>query len=501
MNLFRFLKSTKGAIKPLNALLISGAAGAVFAYTVNTAANRQINAERSLRTLSGISQTLPQEGLRRQGGMLTSINVRDGRSQVATADERAAMQGNTALDRYNANQRALANMESNLGRAAQLFEGDEGLNTANRDAVQAPSRFSVGNPNAVDVGAGAAYAGQSSGAGAPGAEGGANQLAPASMTRASGNAFNSTSGPVAAGNAGAGAAGGIVSDGPRRLSGSMPGGSNVVTRMGLDGATARANTSSFGPGRDGRGTRGRNTGADRNELKDILHKSAAAAGNANAAGNEGGRAFLASAVTSGGVTVDGAGDAQTASSADLAAPTAHKLKAIGNRLNQEDNKQEERNKAHRKLIWQLVATALGSIGMMVAGSLILTKFDKIVDGWLFEASVATLPADKAACLAMAAMFKLRRWLIAGAMIAAVAAANAWLFINAKKFISNYSAYGGTTVATIATIVAPLMLAGMVQTALKPDWKGFIKSMWAKLKGSLDPVNVLTSTATNSITKL
>ena len=55
MNLLRFLKSTKGAIKPLNALLISGAAGAVFAYTVNTAANKQIQAERAVRTLSGIS--------------------------------------------------------------------------------------------------------------------------------------------------------------------------------------------------------------------------------------------------------------------------------------------------------------------------------------------------------------------------------------------------------------------------------------------------------------
>ncbi len=498
MNLLRFLKSTKGAIKPLNALFISGAAGAVFFYTVNTAANKQIRAERAVRSLSGIAQTAPQAGMQRRGGLLTSINVRDGRDQVATAEERAAMKGNTVLDRYNANQRALANMESSLGRAAQLSEGDEGLNTANRDAVQAPSRFSVGNPNAVDVGASATYAGQSSGAGAAETSGSTNQLAPASMTRASGNAFNATSGPIAAGQAGG--TGGIVAEGPRRLSGAMPGGTNVVTRMGLDGTTARASTSSFGQGRDGRGTRGRNMGADRDELKDILHKSAAAAGNANASGNEGGRAFLASAVTSGGVTVDGTGDAQTASSADLAAPTNHKLKAIGNRLTQEENKQEERNKAHRKLIWQLVGTALGSIGMMVAGSLILTKLDKQVEAWLFEASVATLPADKAACLAMAASLKFKRWLIAGAMIAAVGAANAWLFVNAKKFVSNYGAYGGTAVATIAQIVAPLMLAGMVQTALKPDWKGFIKSMWGKLKNSLDPVNVLTSTATNSISK-
>ena len=498
MNLLRFLKSTKGAIKPLNALLISGAAGAVFAYTVNTAANKQIQAERAIRSLSGISQTMPQEGLRRQGGMLTSINVRDGLNQVATAEEKAALQGNDALSRYNANQRALAGMEGALGRAAQFSEGDEGLNTGNRNAVQSPTRFAVGNPNAGSVSVPRPSADNS--VHRPGVGGKTSSFAPASMARASGNSFNATSGATPAGSS-AGATGGIVAEGPRRLSGAMPGGTNVVSRMGLDGATTRANTASFGQDRNGRGTRGRNIGAGKGELQDILKKSAAAAGNANASANEGGRAFLANAQTSGGVTVDGAGDTQTASSADLAAPTNQKLKAIGNRLQQEENKQEERNKAHRKLIWQLVATALGSIGMMVAGSLILTKLDKTVEGWLFEASVATLPADKAACLAVANMFKLRRLLTAIAMIAAVGAANAWLFISAKKFLSNYGAYGGTAVATIAQIVAPLMVAGMVQTALKPDWKGFIKSTWAKLKKALDPTNVLTSIATNSINKL
>ncbi len=498
MNLLRFLKSTKGAIKPLNALLISGAAGAVFAYTVNTAANKQIQAERSIRSLSGISQTMPQDGLRRQGGMLTSINVRDGLNQVATAEEKAALQGNDALARYNANQRALAGMEGTLGRAAQFSEGDEGLNTGNRDAVQASARFTVGNPNA-NLSGDEVYRSQGQ------AQGQADRVgegfAPASMARASGSSFNATSGPIDSSRGTRGGTGGLVTEGPRRLSGTMPGGTNVVSRMGLDGATARANTSSFGQDRNGRGTRGRNIGAGKGELQDILKKSAAAAGNANASANEGGRAFLANAQTSGGVTVDGAGDTQTASSADLAAPTARKLKAIGNRLQQEKNKQEERNKAHRKLIWQLLTTALGSIGMMVAGSLILTKLDKTVKDWLFEASVATLPADKAACLAVANMFKLRRLLTAIAMIAAVGTANAWLYISAKKFLSEYGAYGGTWVADVAKIVAPLMVAGMVQTALKPDWKGFIKSTWATLKNTLNPTNILSSVATNSISKL
>ena len=93
------------------------------------------------------------------------------------------------------------------------------------------------------------------------------------------------------------------------------------------------------------------------------------------------------------------------------------------------------------------------------------------------------------------------WVVAGAFIVAVGTANAWLFINAKKFLSDYGAYGGTAVATIAQIVAPLMLAGMIQTALQPNWKEFIKTLWGKLKKTFDPVNLLTSTATNSINKL
>ena len=41
MNLFRFLKNTRGAIKPLNALVLSGAVSAALAYTVNNVAKNQ----------------------------------------------------------------------------------------------------------------------------------------------------------------------------------------------------------------------------------------------------------------------------------------------------------------------------------------------------------------------------------------------------------------------------------------------------------------------------
>ena len=503
MNLFCFLKSTKGAIKPLNALLISGAAGAVFAYTVNTAADKQIAAERSVRTLASIEGTAPQEGLHRQGDLLTSINVRDGRGQLATPEERAAMKGTSPLDRYEANQRALNNMDANLGRAASFTEGEDGLNTGNRDAVQSPDRYVVGNPNANagDGVAGAVYTRSGAQAGGQG-EGGANgapRLANASMARASGSSFGGSSGAVSGGIAAQGttrSAGG--GEGPARLSGAMPGGSNIVSQRAEAGLGTNNNTASFGRDRNARMMRGRRSGSDANELKDIVKKSAAAAQNVNASANEGGRAFMASAVNSGGVSVSGAGEDPTTRSADFA-PTDKKLNAIGNKLNKVQQEQDERAKMQNALVTQLLATIAGSIGMMVAGALILGRLDKTIKAWEFEASVATLPADKAACLAMANMFRIRRWLTAAAMMATVTAANAWLFLRAAKFIDRYGSMGGTGLAKLATVLAPVMVAGMVFTAIKPTgWKALGKNIWGKLKAAFEPVGMLTSQVTGSI---
>lgn len=472
MHIFSFLKSTRGAIKPLNALIISGVAGAGFFYVANTAADKHIEAKRVIRSVSGISQTDPRAGMSRRGDMLTSINVRDGRNQLATAEERAAMKGNGALDRYAANQRALDAMDGALTRAAQFSGSDPGLNTGNRNAVQTPVQLAVGNPNA---NAGAAVAqGAISSANGSSAQGPA-RLSNASITRSSGNSFGGTSGAVSGGIS--------VSAGSerQRLSGAMPGGNNIVSQRGLDGALAGGrNTASFGQNRNGRLGRARNGKGERDELKDIVKRSAEAAGNANASANEGGRAFLANAVNSGGISVDGGEDmTRGASSEDLASPTNHKLKAVGNKLDDIEKEQEKRNAQHRALIWQLVTTALGSIGAMVVASRILSKMKKSPDGYS----------------------KLAYWAIAAAFMASVTAANAWLFFRAKKFISDYGAYGGTTVAIIAEIVAPLMVAGMLQTILSPDWKDFIKTLWGKIKQRFDPVNLLTSTSTDAINKL
>ena len=62
MNILRFLKSTKGAIKPLNALLLAGASGVGFFFMANSIADHQIEAERQVRTLSSMQH---QYGIRR----------------------------------------------------------------------------------------------------------------------------------------------------------------------------------------------------------------------------------------------------------------------------------------------------------------------------------------------------------------------------------------------------------------------------------------------------
>ena len=503
MNLLQFLKSKSGAIKTLPALGISAAAGVAFVYTANFAAHKHIEAQRQVRSLSSISQTSPQEGLHRSGGLLTSINVRDGRNELATAQERAAMGGNTALDRYNANQRALNQMDSYLGRAAQFSES-EGLGGGGKEAEFIGTQYVQGASAQVDGAvAGAVFrSGEASAEGTSADAAGTPSLAPASMARASGNSFGGSAGAVSGGVAGGTRGGGESSPGVTtegtRMSGAMPGGTNIVSRMGLDNAQAGAG---FARGRDGRVTRGQRSTQSQDELKDVTRRSAKTAASNNPAANEGAAAFLANATRSGGVTVESGTEGQGGSSADLAAPTAHKLRAVGNRLNNKGNDLEERNRAQQALLIQLLITALGSVGMIVAGAKILGKLDKKIEDAEFEAKVATLPEDKTMWKGIANALRLKRWIIAGAMMAAVAAANAVLFIKAIEFMDKYNKLGGTGLAKAAIIIAPCLVAGMVYTAIKPE--GFAelrKQIAGRFKSAFDPVSMATNSFTNSLFK-
>ena len=447
MNLLRFLKSTRGAIKPINALLLSGAAGAGFFFIVNTAANKQIEAERQVRSLSSISQTSAKEGMQRQGGMLTSIQVRDGRNQLATAEERAAMGGNSALERYNANQRALGNMEASFGRAAEFSDADGGLNTGNRDYEEGNTRFSVGNPNVrPTVGnrsgsdGGAEDYNDAYRSGAAGSS--PATLAHASMARASGNSFGGTSGPIASAGSGAGSGNtsGATGEGAR-LSGAMPGGSNIVSKLGLEGANAGAGTSSFGRDRDARGSGSRRNGSGKGELNDILKKSAEAAANKNASANEGGRAFLAGGRSSGGLSVDGSGTVGYGTSSDLSSNTAKKLKAIGNRLSAEEAYQKEREAAHKRvqnIFWAMLAA---SVGLIVGISLVKIPWVK----WL--------------------------------MVAGVVAAQATVITKVVQFTHKYSD-GGNAFTKLMVILAPVLVGAAVYSAIVPNAWGKI---WTTIK--------------------
>lgn len=463
MNIFNLLKNTRGAIKARNALLIAGAAGAVFAYTVNNEAQKQIQVERQTRSISNIASTAPQAGLHRHSGALTSINVSGGNTPFATPEERAAFEGG-ALARYEANQRALGGLDASVGRAAQFGESD-GLNTENHDVNFAPVALETGNPNVPFTRS--APGGQTpDGSGAGGSAG----FTPVAPPHTSGSSFSGTGGIVASGGGSAARA-----EGPR-LSGTMPGGNNFVSQHGLDGALAGGRgTASFDHNRRGGFTRGQNGKGDRNELKDILKRSAEADRNAHASANEGGRAFLANSQNSGGVTVDGAGETESSgSSPDLADPSGHKMRAIGNRLDNQQELLEERDAEQNALIWQLLATVVGSIAAMFALS-----------------CMVGLKNSK----------PLIYWIIAGAITAVVTGFNAWLFGRAVKFIDRFGSLGGTAIAKIALIMSPLMVAGVVYTMIKPEaWSGLLKNIGAKLKAAFEPVGLVTSQLTGAITQ-
>ncbi len=479
MNLLHFLKSTRGAIKPLNALLISGAAGAVFAYTVGTV-DDHIQQQRPVRTLSSILSTSSPQGAILRDGQLTSINVGDSGHHLATPEERAAFQGNSAVDRYMANQQALAGMDEALGRAAQFSETD-GLNTGNRDIVQQNPQLVQGS--SADTGDGVAGAVTRAGAqpaGAGNASGGPATLAPAAITRASGSNPGSSAGAVSGGIAGG--PGQTLSGGEGdRLSGAMPGGSNIITQRGLDkGPLGNSGTSAFRNGRNGYITRGPKNRQGKNELEDIARRSARAAASANPSANEGAQAFLAGGTRSGGVRVDEVSDGEGTSSEDLAVPSASKLRAVGNHLNKVQDEQEKRNQAHRALINRLLVTLAISLGMMAAGMAILPRLPGI---W--------------------------RVVVAAAMVGVVGVANAVLFTAARHFIRDYGKEGGTGMAWFAAILAPILVAGMTYVAIDPKgaWGNVKKlgsNIWKSIKKGFNMVDIamgsLKNTVVNSIFK-
>ena len=55
------------------------------------------------------------------------------------------------------------------------------------------------------------------------------------------------------------------------------------------------------------------------------------------------------------------------------------------------------------------------------------------------------------------------------------------------------------VSNLATILAPIMVAGMVFTAIKPTgWSSLFGNIWGRIKAAFEPIGLLTGQVTNGI---
>lgn len=363
MNVFKFLKSISGKlVMGIPQLTAIAGVGVLAVYGAYEADNTVANKERALRSVSAISSSSAQEGLRRQkNGLLTSINIKDSLNQVATAEERAAIEaGSGSADNFGLD--AVDNIKNvSFGSAAETSATD-GLGMGANKAMEVGSSVRnapAGSSSQVPAGAVAAAA-----MGAGSGEGAGPTLASASMARASGNAFNATSGPVASssgsGSSAARSSSGVASGGRGaggasegyQFSGAMPSGSNAVSSL----MNARRSSSFTAGGRDSSVSRSRRSFKEKNELKDISKRSADVASNRNRAANEGSRVWLAGYENSGGMQIDDLPNAsESRSSADFENPTQQKLKGIGEYIPTVDEEAEKQDKARKRLMWMALA--------------------------------------------------------------------------------------------------------------------------------------------------
>ncbi|WP_428055573.1 hypothetical protein [Candidatus Avelusimicrobium alvi] len=462
MNLFKFLKSVSGKVVlgTTQVLGTSAAVGLFATYTMFNTASNQVDNELAVRSLSSVaSSTSAYEGLQRRNGLLTSINVKDGLNQVATAEERAALEAGGSSTNFG-----LDNVERvqnvSFGSAAQTSETD-GLGMGGNKAVfSGPigSGAAGGSAPGVHPGAVAGAVGSAS-SGAAGGE--RPTLGTASMARASGNAFNAAAGSVGGGSAASGArgassraSGGSSGSGDGyQLSGAMPSGTNAVSSLGLSRGGAADGSTFMAGGRHSTTGRVTRSFREKNDLKDISKRSADAAGNRNRAANEGSRAFLASARNSGGMTVEGGVEVGETGSADFKSPEASQLKSVGNWADQEDDYQARKDKARKALAWKFLFTLANGVAMMYAAAAVLTKI-KLT--WL-------------------------KWALAGVFMLWTAIT---CFSLMKDAIAYQAEFGGVLLSTISCLASLAIIGGMTFVCLKPEaaWTFLTTKLLKKLLG-------------------
>lgn len=380
--------------------------GGLAAGTIYNAAGTQTKRELAVRSLSSISGESAYEGLQRKDGLLTSINVKDGLNQVATAEERAALEAGGSLNNFG-----LDNVDRvqnvSFGSAAQTSETD-GLGMGGNKAVfSGPVGSGPVGGTAPGVQSGAVAGAVGGAAGASGGERPA--LGTASMARASGNAFNAAAGSVGGSTAPGGRSGSARASGGSsgsgdgyQLSGAMPSGTNAVSSLGLDRGGARGDSTFMAGGRYSTSGRGARSFREKSDLKDISKRSADAAGNRNRAANEGSRAFLASSRNSGGMTVEGGVDVGETGSADFKAPESSRLKAVGNWTEATDDTAARRDKARKTLTWLLLGTVAATALAIPFGYQLISKGKNAQPfGWgLVIAGCAIIAAALATAIAM-----------------------------------------------------------------------------------------------------
>ena len=375
MNVLQLLKSKAGKLTVgIPQLAAIAGVGLIGVYSALQADKAQM--EQKVRSLSSISNAYDYSGLRQSGrGGLTSINVKDGLNQLATAEERARIEaartggGDFGLGAADNVGNAVSGA---LGGAGYQMSGSEGFgmgaNAATEISATPSGRAADVNVNRASVANGAAAGRAQAG----------NQLASASMARASGSgmsgsyggASSGTSGGSSASAGGAGRYGASGSGEGYKFSGSMPSGTNPVSLSGADGR----NSSSFGAGGRnasvGRGSRSRGAG---NDLKDISKRSADAAANRHRASNEGSRAFLASSQNSSGMSFDSGVETMETGSADFATLEAANVKKAREWGAKTKDFSQKRSDAADRLRKLMLATIFGGFAAIAVGSWLLTK--------------------------------------------------------------------------------------------------------------------------------
>ena len=413
MNWKKLLKDKAGLTQGAKFLLTTVGVGALATYTLTGAVDQQDQQERALRTLSSAGVSSPYVGLQHTESGLSSINIKDGRGQVATARDRERMErdssasGNFGLD-------AAQNLsEYSIGQAAQFSDSADGLAMGADKGLEAATQF-VNNAPAIargsaqhTGGAGAAdgngesggdaglggtksggYGSSSAGSGSP-----TGQLGNASMARASGSSSSSSFNP--SNPSGSSPRNAAPAPKAYEMSGAMPEGSSGLSAGGNRGPR----NSGFGRSRDAGVGRSTRSGRGKSEIDDIATKSAAAANNATRSANEGGRAFHASETSSAGLGSDSHADTSSTSSSDFRTTSGSRVHARGARINFDSAKYKadwikRRDDAMDKLNETFVTNFLIAMGVIIGGAFLLKAMlplrDKVPWGLVAYVAVAAI---------------------------------------------------------------------------------------------------------------